>query len=61
MPRQKHNGMTAETIDYDDLPPPTPKQREAFIRRFVALYEQVDANVDAERRERLLKWVDFAP
>lgn len=64
MPRQRNiqNGPNGfECLTYENLPPPTLKQRDILTERIRALYERVNQSEHAAYHARLLQWVDRAP
>ena len=50
-----------ETLNYEDLPPPSVEDREKIIAKFRVLYDQVNARAAKEKRDWYLSMTDFAP
>ena len=46
---------------YEDMPAPSPEERERFLRRLTALVEKMEARRAQEARERYLSLRAFAP
>ena len=50
-----------ETLNYEDLPPPSVEDREKIIAKIRVLYDKVNANAAKEKRDWYLSMTDFAP
>ena len=48
-------------LDYDDLPPPSPQERERVIARITAQAQRILESSARERRDSLLKFQNLAP
>jgi len=46
---------------YEDLPPPSPEDKERIIARLLKTYTQINDRAEAQRRAKLLSWADWAP
>jgi hypothetical protein len=57
-PARHQNGAYTR---YEDLPPPSPEDKELFIARLLKTYTQINERSAAQRRAKLLSWADWAP
>ena len=52
---------TPQYTAYEDLPPPSPEDREKLIKRLRDLYDRINAHEDRKHREWLLSMADKWP
>lgn len=61
MPRNRYEAGEAVYMRAAELPPLHPDERVDCIKRLTTLYEKINRATEQDRREKLLRWTDFAP